>query len=118
MKQKMQETGVDFFLDIHGDEVFANCFVSGHEGTSTWNEQQAAKLKRFNKTYSRCSPDVRTDVDYGLREPGTADLGIAANKVSEEYGCFGGTLEIPFKDHGEGDAFVEGDNGRWSPQRC
>ena len=35
-KQAMAATGVDFFMDVHGDESLPYCFIAGTEGLAGW----------------------------------------------------------------------------------
>ena len=39
VREKMMETGVDLFLDIHGDEGLPFVFVAGTEGVPNYNER-------------------------------------------------------------------------------
>ena len=39
-REKMEETGVDFFIDVHGDEGLPFCFAAGFEGIPNLKEHR------------------------------------------------------------------------------
>jgi hypothetical protein len=45
--REMDKTGVDAFLDIHGDEALPFNFLSGSEGMSVWSPRLKALLTSF-----------------------------------------------------------------------
>lgn len=47
MLRRMDETGCDLFLDIHGDEEIAANFLAGSEGIPSFNEPMGALAKTF-----------------------------------------------------------------------
>ena len=50
---------------------------------------------------------------YPANQPGRANLKIGANWIAEQFGCLSMTLEMPFKDIGDGREQRQG----WSPTR-
>ena len=97
-RQRMHETGVDFFLDVHGDEVLPYNFIAGGEGVPSWTEKMDRDLQAFKQCLARLSPDFQTVHGYPLTPGGTADLRKATDYVAETFGCLAMTLEMPFKD--------------------
>lgn len=113
VRNAMEATGVDFFLDVHGDEALPYNFVSGAEGTTGWNERSAARQARYLEVLSLVNPDFQTRFGYPVAAPGKANLRMATNWVAERFGCLSMTLEQPFKDTAD-DPQPEG----WSPERA
>ena len=113
VRRRMQETGVDFFLDVHGDEALPYNFISGAEGVPSWSDAATARQQRYLDALVAASPDFQTAHGYGVPGPGQANLTMASNWVAETFGCLAMTLEQPFKDtadtpHARG----------WSPERA
>jgi murein tripeptide amidase MpaA len=94
---KMQETGVDIFLDIHGDEELPFNFLSGAEATNNWGPRLESLHGAFAAAYARSNPDMQTAVSY---TPGTPPgrPNTATNAVTNRFDCLAITLEMPFKD--------------------
>lgn len=114
VRQKMRETGVDFFLDVHGDEVIPNNFLDGAKGVPSWDETHEARFDCYSALLLEESPDFQTEDGYPTPGPGKANLDIAANYAAETWGCLSMTLEMPFKDANVNPEPVHG----WSPERC
>jgi murein tripeptide amidase MpaA len=114
VREKMRETGVNFCLDVHGDEALPYNFIAGAEGTPSWNDRRAEQLNSFKETYAKISPDFQTKIGYPISPPGTANLSMCTNWVAENFGCLSMTLEMPFKDTVE----TPDDEQGWSPERC
>jgi murein tripeptide amidase MpaA len=98
VRAKMEATGVDFFLDVHGDEALPYNFISGGEGIKSWDDVKAAREKRYSDALLAASPDFQTKFGYPVPEPGEANNTMASNWVGERFGCLAVTLEQPFKD--------------------
>ncbi|WOI53945.1 M14-type cytosolic carboxypeptidase [Parvularcula sp. LCG005] len=114
IRNKMDETGCNLFLDVHGDEVIANNFIAGAEGIPSWNEEQQARLDHFMATLEAISPAFQRKEGYPLSAPGQGNLKIATDQIAERFGCLAMTLEMPFKDA----AILPDENVGWSPERC
>ncbi len=112
--EKMQETGVQFALDVHGDENLPYNFIAGGEGAPGFSESQQAWLDTYKNALSTMSPDFQTLYGYDIDAPGTADLSICTNYLSWKFECLSMTLEMPFKDAKNN---PDEDYG-WSPERC
>lgn len=114
VRQKMQETGVDFHLDVHGDEALSYNFIAGFEGIPSLEDRQLALLERYKTALAQISPDFQTARGYPLDAPGSADLKKCTDYTAETFGCLAMTLEMPFKDNAD---LPDPDAG-WSPARC
>ena len=113
VREKMQETGVDLFLDIHGDESIPYVFLSGNEGIPSFNTGLAQLQQQFVQAFLAASPDFQNKYGYEKDEPGQADLSIATAYVGERFNCLAYTLEMPFKDNHQ---WPDDDYG-WNGQR-
>ena len=114
VRQKMLETGVDFHLDVHGDEGLPYNFIAGFEGIPSLTDKQSRLHDRYQARLEVLSPDFQTQYGYPVDAPGTADLKKCTDYVAETFGCLAMTLEMPFKDNAN---LPDPDYG-WSPDRC
>ncbi len=114
VKKAMAQTGVDFCLDVHGDEALPHNFIATSQGIPGWNQ----RLEQLSDTYQtalKCAnPDFQTEYGYPRSAPGQANLALCSNYIGETYSCLAMTLEMPFKDTSHTPDPVYG----WSPQRC
>ncbi|PIW58639.1 M14-type cytosolic carboxypeptidase [Shewanella sp. CG12_big_fil_rev_8_21_14_0_65_47_15] len=110
---KMQQTGVDLFYDVHGDEGLPYVFLAGCEGVPAYSERLAQLQTDFSQALTLASADFQTEFGYAKDEPGQANLTVASNWVAQTFECLSNTLEMPFKDNNNlADPFVG-----WSPER-
>lgn len=99
VRNRIHSTGVDFFLDVHGDEGLPYCFAAGCEGVPRYNHLLATEERRFRELFMEISPDFQKEFGYEPDAEGQADLRIAANYICETFGCPALTLEMPFKQN-------------------
>ncbi len=97
----MEKTGVDFCLDVHGDEALPYNFIAGAEGVLGFTPKDQALLDGFQDAYKRFSPDFQTKVGYGTTPAGKANLTMATNYIAHTHKCLSMTLEMPFKDNAD-----------------
>jgi murein tripeptide amidase MpaA len=112
--EKMKATGVDFALDVHGDESLPYNFIAGTQGIPSWNPLRQLKLDTFKNALARINPDFQTAQGYPPNPPGTANMSYCSNAVAEYFNCPAMTLEMPFKDTYDTPDPLQG----WSPERC
>ncbi|WP_408591758.1 M14-type cytosolic carboxypeptidase [Novosphingobium sp.] len=113
IRNAMDATGVDFAIDVHGDEAIPHVFVAGFEGIPSWTEAQGAAYRRYRAILERRTPDFQTRRGYPEARPGTAKLSMSTNQVAERFGAVAMTLEMPFKDNDDLPCAEHG----WSPER-
>ncbi len=113
VRERMLETGVDMFLDIHGDEAIPYNFVAGGEGIPSYDDRIAALENTFKQALLTITPEFQDDIGYDKDEPGTANLTVGSNWVGEQFKCLSYTVEMPFKDHISHADELYG----WSPER-
>ncbi len=113
IRNAMDASGVDFAMDIHGDEAIPAVFLAGFEGIPSLSEAQLAGYQRYRAILDRRTPDFQTKLGYPVARAGKGNLAMATSQIAQRFGAVSMTLEMPFKDH---DACPCPDTG-WSPER-
>jgi len=113
VRTRMEETGVDGFLDVHGDESLPYVFIAGTYGIPSWSKRLESLRERFDTRLLATCPDYQTEKGYPRNAPGKANLTMASNWTGERFGCLAMTLEMPFKDNANAPDPIAG----WSPER-
>ena len=101
VRERLRETGVDAFLDIHGDEGLPYVFVAGSEMLPGFTPEQAAAQKSFIADFKRASPDFQDVHGYSAGKYREEALKLASKWVGHTFGCLALTLEMPFKDNAD-----------------
>ena len=114
IRNRMDQTGVDFAMDVHADEAIPAVFLAGFEGIPSWKDEQGEGYYRYQRILDRRTPDFQTKLGYPKARPGTANLTMSTNQLAERFGAVSMTLEMPYKDLAD---FPEPEQG-WSPERC
>ena len=113
IRDAMDRTGVDFAMDVHGDEAIPGVFLAGFEGIPSLKPEQSEGYNRYQAILDHRTPDFQTKLGYPVARPGTGNLSMSTNQLAERFGCVSMTLEMPFKDH---DAAPDARQA-WSPER-
>jgi len=98
VRDRMESVGVDFCLDVHGDEALPYNFIAGTEGIHSWNPQRLDLQNKYKNALAKLNPDFQTVYGYPVAAPCTANYGICSNFIAERFSCPAMTLEMPFKD--------------------
>lgn len=114
VRNRMDETGVDFAIDVHGDEAIPANFLAGFEGIPSWTDAHGEKFYEYARRLAAITPEFQLDLGYEKSAPGQANLSMSTNQLAERFGAISMTLEMPFKDHA---ANADAEFG-WSPERC
>jgi murein tripeptide amidase MpaA len=101
VKNKIHETGVDMFFDIHGDEALPYNFVAGNEMLENFTPEQAAAQKAFIDRYKNASPDFQDTYGYAASKYKEDMLTLASKYIGHHFQCLSLTLEMPFKDNAD-----------------
>ena len=96
--KKMDETGCDAFLDVHGDEELPFNFLAGGEGCPNWGPRLKHLHGAFLAKYSRVNSDMQVPVGYNPEDTGNGRMNVCSNQITSRFNCFAATLEMPFKD--------------------
>jgi murein tripeptide amidase MpaA len=113
IRTAMDATGVDFAMDVHGDEAIAAVFMAGFEGIPSWSEGLQGGYDRYKTILERRTPDFQTRLGYPVAGKGKANLSMSTNQLAERFGAVSMTLEMPFKDNDDLPDSAQG----WSPER-
>lgn len=114
VRQKMLDTGVDLFLDAHGDEGLPYNFVAGSEGNPGYTPFIADLENRFKSAWMAACPDFQDSHNYGVDAPGQANPTLATSWVAQQFSCLAFTIEMPFKDNADWPSVQVGWNGERS----
>lgn len=114
VRERMERTGVDFCLDVHGDEALPYNFIAGPDGVSSVTPAMVALQADYERLLARHSPDFQTEHGYDPVAPGQANMTMCTTFVADRFGCLSMTLEQPFKDTADSPHEALG----WSPERC
>ena len=117
IRNAMDQTGVHFAMDVHGDEAIPAVFMAGFEGIPPPAETQLASYRRYLQILERRTPDFQTRLGYPVTRPGKGNMAMATNQLAKRFGashgCVAMTLEMPFKDNADLPCPAQG----WSPER-
>jgi len=114
VRQRMEQTGVDFCLDVHGDEALPYNFIAGPDGVASLTPRVRALQDAFERALVRASPDFQMEHGYDPVPPGEANMTMCTTHVAGHFGCLSMTLEQPFKDTFD----TPNPELGWSPERC
>lgn len=101
VREHMMKTGLDMFLDIHGDEAIPYNFVAGCEGIKSYDERHKQLEEKFKAAYQAATPEFQDVYGYPKDKPGEALSTVGAAWVGEHFKTLSYTVEMPFKDHND-----------------
>jgi murein tripeptide amidase MpaA len=78
VRDEMDRTGVDFAMDVHGDEAIAALFMAGFEGIPAL-EESSRGLYTFSDDLVELSPDFQTEKAMRSRPEGDFHVHRAAS---------------------------------------
>ena len=113
LRGAMDASGVDFAMDVHGDEAIPAVFLAGFEGIAGLKAEQQAGFDRYGAILARRTPDFQTRLGYPTSPPGQGNMTMSTNQLAARFGCVSMTLEMPFKDNDDLPCAAQG----WSPER-
>jgi murein tripeptide amidase MpaA len=99
VKNRIHETGVDMFFDIHGDEALPYNFVAGCEMLADFTPERLAAQNAFIERYMAASPDFQNVYGYAASKYNEELLTLASKYIGHTFKCLSLTLEMPFKDN-------------------
>ena len=114
VRRRMEETGVDLFIDAHGDETLPYVFIAGSEMLPDFTERQRGEQETFVADFKSASPDFQDRFGYSASKYSSDALKLASKWVGHRFGCLSLTLEMPFKDNADAPDERVGWNGERS----
>ncbi len=113
IRNAMDATGVDFAMDVHGDEAIPAVFFAGYEGIPGLTGEHLDQFTRYRAILARRTPDFQLEKGYPVARPGQANMTMSTTQVAHRYNACAMTLEMPFKDHDPAADPIY----NWSPER-
>ncbi|HSD36475.1 MAG TPA: M14-type cytosolic carboxypeptidase [Rhodocyclaceae bacterium] len=113
VRQGMLDSGVDFFLDLHGDETLPYVFIDGSHMVPGYGDRNQVLQKAFLDNLLTASPDFQTAEGYADNRFDDELLSLASKWVANQFNCVALTLEMPFKDN----ANAPDEHRGWSAER-
>jgi len=116
VRERMKEVGVDFCLDIHGDESRHYVWPVRPTGIPSLRQAQTALTKTFERALKQASPDYHPELPEGGQydqPPGKDPLAMCTSWTAETFGCLSLIVELPFLDN----QFLPDPHYGWSPRR-
>ena len=83
IRTAMDANGVDFAMDVHGDEAISAVFMAGFEGIPAITDTQLAGYQRYRAILAQRTPDFQTRRGYPTARPGKANLSMATNQIAQ-----------------------------------
>ncbi|PCI32034.1 MAG: hypothetical protein COB54_08290 [Alphaproteobacteria bacterium] len=114
VRGKMDETGMDLVLDVHGDEDLPYNFIACFEGVPDLDAANLDIAYDYQRQLMQVNPDFQMEKGYDKDAPGSADMSISTNQLAHRYQAVSMILEMPFKDTANCPNPTHG----WSPERC
>ena len=96
--EKLDQTGCDLFVDVHGDEELPHIFLASETGVPNWNDRHAELYRVFVEAQLQANPAFQLPHGYGTDKKGDANLAICAAQIAHRFDCLATTLEMPYKD--------------------
>lgn len=113
VERKMTEMGVDFSLDVHGDEGLPYNFIAGADAIPNVTDRQISNREAYEAALLRANPDFQREHGYPKAQPGKANMTLCSAHIAAKFNCLSMTLEMPFKDNANAPDPIYG----WSPER-
>jgi murein tripeptide amidase MpaA len=111
---RLDATGCDVCVDVHGDETLPYNFIAGMEGQAKWGPRLKGLQGLFTNAYMRANSDIQNAKSYAPDKPGTANLAICSKQIAARFDCLSVSLEMAYKDCISNPDAIYG----WSPERC
>lgn len=99
VRRAMEASGVDLFLDIHGDETLPWVFIDGSQMVPGYGERNRSLQQAFLACLEAASPDFQQRHGYAEDRFGEEMLTLGSKWCAHRFGCVALTLEMPFKDN-------------------
>lgn len=98
VREVMEQTGVDFSIDCHGDRELRCNFLGGPLEIPSKSPRLDGLFEILKDTWASITPEYERGHPYPGGPPAEADLNMAWNWIAERFNCLSVLLEQPFKD--------------------
>ena len=104
VKRAIEHDGVDFFIDLHGDETRPYIWIVP-PGVNL-DPAAARQVLHFELELARLHPELQPP-PVGIEGVDAAEAGMSVNYIATTYGCPAWTPELPFPEvPGMGDSLL------------
>ena len=110
---KMKEVGLDFCIDVHGDDGLPYNFIAGADAIPNITDKLIQLRVDFENALERANPDFQQIHGYPKGAPGKANMTMGSAHIASTHNALAMTLEMPFKDNDNAPDYFQG----WSPAR-
>jgi murein tripeptide amidase MpaA len=114
VRNAMEASGVDLFLDIHGDESLPYVFIDGSQMVPGYGARNTALQAQFLDVLAAVSPDFQRKHGYAENRFKDELLTLGSKWTAHRFNCVSLTLEMPFKDNADAPDAQTGWNGERS----
>jgi len=115
VRELMHKTGVDAYLDVHGDEAIPYNFVAGCDEIPGYDAKHKHIQDSFKAFWQEFSPDFQVKHGYPVAHHQIDEyMTMATSYIGSTFKCLAYTIEMPFKDNFN---LPDPEYG-WSPERC
>src|SRR3546814_18682108 len=87
VRDRMERSGVDFCLDVHGDEGLPYVFIAGADAIPSATDRPIRLREAFEAALQRANPDFQREKGYGNAAPGHANLTTCTPRAPARFGC-------------------------------
>lgn len=100
---EMEKTGVDYFIDMHGDETRPYLwFIAPNATVSPQHQDVQQGYEAFiAEQFPEVQPPPQSIIDGVMPEPG-----LSINYIAKTYDCPAWVIELPFKETPVGDTLL------------
>lgn len=114
VRQAMHAQGLDFCLDVHGDEEMPYNYLILPVNVPAYPGRVQSLCQAYSAALAQASPDFQTEKSNTIAGSGKGDLRICSSYIAQTFNAPAMTLEMPFKDNDGRPDPVHG----WSPARA
>jgi murein tripeptide amidase MpaA len=101
VREGMLQSGVDLFIDLHGDETLPYVFIDGSHMVPNYGARNLALQAAFLDELKLACSDFQTVHGYADNRFSEELLSLASKWVAHQFNCVALTLEMPFKDNAD-----------------
>jgi hypothetical protein len=88
IRNAMDETGVHFAMDVHGDEAISQVFLAGFEGIPSWSPSAAGRVRSLQGDSGAAHARFPDPAGLSGGGPGKANLTMSTNQLAERFGAY------------------------------
>ena len=111
--QKMKEIGLDFCIDVHGDEDLPYNFIASADSIPNISDKLIKLRVDFENALEKANPDFQQQYGYPKKDAGEANMAMSSSHIAATHNALAMILEMPFKDNDNAPDYFQG----WSSEK-